>query len=107
MMTDAKTIREITNKINRDKRQEAAKAVQGEWEGFIAPRIMAAAKGGAYSCSYFWYANTLVEQGVDVEHFQMELKKFIVLLGYNAEIETVSLMGEVTKITIYINWREE
>jgi xylose isomerase len=106
MTTDAKTIREIANKINQDKRQEAVKVVQGEWEHFIAPRIMAAAKDGAYSCSYFWYANTLVEQGVDVEHFQMELKKFIVLLGYNAEITTVSLMGEVTKITIYINWRD-
>ena len=106
MIIDAKTTREIANKINQDKRQEAVKAVQGEWEGFIAPRIMAAARGGAYSCSYFWYANTLVEQGVDVEHFQMELKKFITLLGYNIEIETISCMGEVTKIVIYINWRD-
>ena len=106
MIIDAKTTREIANKINYDKRHEAVKVVQGEWEGFLAPRIMKAANDGAYSCSYFWYANTLVEQGVDIEHFQMELKKFIVLLGYNVEIETVSIMGEVTKIIIYINWRD-
>lgn len=105
MFTDAKTVREVANKININKRQRAKEVVEAEWEEFIAPRIIAAAEIGTYSCSYFWAANTLVEQGVDMYHFQEELKKFLVLLGYNVEIETDELMGAIVKITVYINWR--
>jgi len=46
-----------------------------------------------------------MEQGVDMHLFQDELKKFLVLLGYNAEIGTDELMGAIVKITVYINWR--
>ena len=105
MFTDAKTVREIANKINENKRKKAKEVVKAEWEEFIIPRITAAAEIGAYSCSYFWAANTLMEQGVDMYNFQEELKNLLALLGYNAEIVTDELMGAIVKITVYINWR--
>ena len=107
MFIDAKKMKEIANNINTNKRQKAEAMVNNEWNNFIAPRILTAAKEGRYSTSYFWDHSCPAEWDIDTEYFVDALKKKIVLLGFNAEIETTVLMGEIIKITAYINWRDE
>lgn len=107
MFIDAKKMKEIANNINADKRHKAEAMVDNEWNDFIAPRILEAAKEGRYNINYFWCNNILEEWNIDIDDFEDALKKKLSLLGFNVEIEIATLMGKPIKITTYIDWRDE
>lgn len=107
MFIDAKKMKEIANNINADKRRKAEAMVNNEWNDFIAPRVLTAAKEGRYNINYFWSNSVLEEWNIETDYFEDALKKKLSLLGFNVEIETTFLMGKPIKIIVSINWRDE
>lgn len=107
MFIDAKKMKKIANNINADKRRKAEAVVNNEWNEFVAPRVLTAAKEGRYNINYFWCNSVFEEWNIDINDFEDALKKKLSLLGFNVEIEKTTLMGKTIRIVAYINWREE